>query len=80
MEQIQTGLYRHYKGKLYEVISLVRHSETREELVLYKALYETEYGSESLWVRPRSMFFESIEIEGKTVPRFEFAGSTENDS
>lgn len=64
----RTGIYRHYKGNLYEVIDLVKHSETMEELVLYKPLY----GKESLWVRPKEMFFESIEKDGKKIPRFEF--------
>jgi hypothetical protein len=77
-DQIKTGIYRHYKGKLYEVIALVHHSETVEELVLYKALYETEFGMDSLWVRPKKMFFETIEVDGKKVPRFEFIEEKKN--
>jgi hypothetical protein len=73
-EIIQTGKYQHYKGKLYEVIGIVKHSETMEELVLYKALYETEFGKDSLWVRPKSMFFEKIIINGEHVERFKFVG------
>ncbi|MBL8012509.1 MAG: DUF1653 domain-containing protein, partial [Candidatus Omnitrophica bacterium] len=46
------GIYQHYKGKKYEVLDICRHSETVEELVVYKALYPTEFGSDSLWVRP----------------------------
>jgi hypothetical protein len=69
---IQTGKYQHYKGKQYEVIGIVRHSETLEELVLYKALYETEFGIDSLWVRPKSMFFEKVVVNGKQVERFKF--------
>jgi hypothetical protein len=70
-----TGTYRHYKGKLYEVLGTVRHSETLEELVLYKPLYESpEFGKDQLWVRPRTMFFENVIVEGKTVPRFERIG------
>ena len=63
---ITPGRYRHYKGAEYQVIGLVRHSETEEWLVLYKTLY----GDFSNWVRPYAMFVENIEIEGKTVPRF----------
>ena len=64
------GRYQHYKGKYYELIDIVRHSETLEELVLYKALYETEFGMDSLWVRPKQMFFERIQVAGIEVERF----------
>ena len=64
----QKGLYRHYKGQQYEVIDVVHHSETREPLVLYRALY----GAHGLWVRPFSMFFEDVMIEGVEQPRFAF--------
>ncbi len=67
---IQPGRYRHYKGKKYEVIGIARHSETLEELVVYRALY----GEHGLWVRPRKMSEESIEVDGRRVPRFEFVG------
>ncbi|MBI2270121.1 MAG: DUF1653 domain-containing protein [Bacteroidetes bacterium] len=67
---IKPGIYRHYKGNLYEVISSVRHSETLEELILYKALYKSE--GENLWVRPKKMFGEHVEVEGKKVLRFTF--------
>ena len=67
---IPTGRYRHYKGKEYEVIGVARHSETLEELVVYRALY----GDKGLWVRPRAMFVERVEIEGKLVARFEYVG------
>jgi hypothetical protein len=63
------GLYRHYKGKLYRAISTARHSETLEEYVYYETLYDTEYGR--LWIRPASMWNETIIHEGKAVPRFE---------
>ncbi len=63
------GIYRHYKGKKYKVHRVVRHSETLEELVFYETLYETEYGS--WWVRPLAMFCGDVEIDGKTVKRFE---------
>jgi hypothetical protein len=66
---IQPGIYRHYKGKEYEVYDIARHSETEEELVVYRCLY----GDHSLWVRPLSMFSESVQLEdGSQVPRFEF--------
>jgi hypothetical protein len=68
MSSIQPGLYRHYKGTEYQVYALVKHSETEEELVLYKALYG-EYG---LWVRPLSMFTESVTVNGKKIDRFQF--------
>jgi hypothetical protein len=60
------GRYRHYKGKEYEVVGVVRHSETHEPLVLYKPLYNAT----GLWVRPHAMFFEEVTIEGVTQPRF----------
>lgn len=69
---IKTGKYRHYKGKEYEVIGIARHSETLEDLVVYKALYQPE--GENLWVRPHHMFTEEVVVEGKKMPRFEFLG------
>lgn len=64
---IVPGLYRHYKGKDYEVIGIAKHSETLEDLVVYKALYD----SGSLWVRPLKMFEENVEVNGEVVPRFQ---------
>ena len=64
---IPQGIYRHYKGSLYQVLHTARHSETEEALVVYRCLYG-EYG---VWVRPLAMFAETIEVEGKEVPRFE---------
>lgn len=61
------GRYRHYKGGEYEVLGVVRHSETLEPLVLYRALY----GERGLWVRPHAMFFESVEVDGVRKARFE---------
>lgn len=60
------GLYRHYKGKDYEVLGTATHSETGERLVVYRCLY----GDFDLWVRPLAMFMESVVVEGRTVPRF----------
>jgi hypothetical protein len=65
---IKLGLYRHYKGATYQVLDLVRHSETEEELVLYRALY----GERGLWVRPLAMFTQTVTVEGQQVPRFAF--------
>lgn len=65
------GIYKHYKGKKYEVIGVARHSETLEEFVIYKALYNsTEFGNQALWIRPKKMFFQMVKIDGKSVPRF----------
>ena len=63
---LQPGPYMHYKGLRYEVLGVVRHSETLEPLVLYRA----EYGERGLWVRPVAMFTEDVEIEGVRQPRF----------
>lgn len=60
------GLYRHYKGGMYEVIDTVRHSETLEPMTLYRALY----GQRGLWVRPAAMFEERVVIDGVEQPRF----------
>ena len=60
------GLYRHYKGGRYELLGVVRHSETLEPLVLYRPL-DSESGD---WVRPYGMFFERVEVDGREVPRF----------
>ena len=66
MESIKPGRYRHFKGKEYEVLGVARHSETEEELVVYRALY----GDFGLWVRPVSMWNETVEHDGKTFRRF----------
>ncbi len=68
MAEVKVGKYRHYKGKDYEVIGIAKHSETLEELVVYRALY----GDHLLWVRPKAMFLETVEVNGKKVPRFQF--------
>ena len=60
------GLYRHYKGMLYDVVDTVRHSETLEPMTLYRALY----GEQGLWVRPAAMFNEEVVIDGVRQPRF----------
>lgn len=70
MARIRLGKYQHYKGKPYEVIGVAKHSETLEELVVYRELY----GDHGLWVRPLKMFLEKVEVDGKKVPRFMFVG------
>ncbi|PHQ15210.1 DUF1653 domain-containing protein [Marinobacter profundi] len=60
------GRYRHYKGQDYEVLGVARHSETEEQMVVYRCLY----GDFSLWVRPLSMFLETVDVAGEQVPRF----------
>ncbi len=67
---VRPGRYRHYKGKEYHVIGCAKHSETEEELVVYRALY----GERGLWVRPVAMFLEDVLVAGKRLNRFEFIG------
>ncbi|HAU65724.1 MAG: hypothetical protein UT30_C0007G0004 [Candidatus Uhrbacteria bacterium GW2011_GWF2_39_13] len=68
---MKSGTYQHYKGGLYEVIGTARHSETLEELVVYQALYADEiYGDQALWVRPKTMFLETVIVNGTDVQRF----------
>lgn len=71
---IKTGRYRHYKGRDYQVLALVQHSETEEIMVLYRPLYGSPE-SRSLWVRPLAMFNERVVSEGQQVARFEFVES-----
>ncbi len=66
------GKYKHYKNKLYEVLGTAHHSETLEELVVYRALYmHEEFGENALWVRPLKMFIETVEVDGNVIPRFQ---------
>jgi hypothetical protein len=67
------GVYRHYKGNLYQVIDVARHSETEQEHVVYR----TMYGDYSLWVRPLDMFVETVEADGESQPRFAFVESSD---
>lgn len=69
---IKLGKYKHYKGNLYKVLGLVKHSETLEDLVLYECLYENPRSK--VWVRPLKMFNEKVELNGRMVPRFEYLG------
>jgi len=68
---LKKGLYQHYKGKKYELLDTVTHSETEERLVLYRALY----GEKGLCVRPYNMFFETVTINSKITPRFRYIGN-----
>ncbi len=70
LPETRPGRYRHHKGMEYEVLGAVRHSETLEPLVLYRALY----GGGGLWVRPHAMFFETVQADGRWQPRFAFIG------
>ena len=70
MDEIKPGRYRHFKGNEYEVIGLARHSETQEEMVVYRALY----GDFGLWVRPARMWNETVERDGKTFRSFTYIG------
>lgn len=68
--EIKPGRYRHFKGKEYQVIGMARHSETMEEMVVYRALY----GEGGLWVRPATMWNEMVERDGNTFCRFTYIG------
>ena len=70
MEQIRPGKYRHFKGGECRVFCMARHSETGEEMVVYQALY----GERGIWVRPASMWNETVERDGKTFQRFTYIG------
>ena len=72
LPSLPLGRYRHYKGGEYEVLGVVRHSETLEPMVLYRALY----GEAGLWVRPFAMFVEQLEHNGERQPRFAFVGGS----
>jgi len=69
---LKLGKYRHYKGNKYELVGIAKHSETLEELVVYRALY----GNHDLWVRPLKMFLEEVEVKRKKIPRFQYLGKS----
>lgn len=66
--KIKLGKYRHFKGGEYQVIAIAKHSETQEEMVVYRALY----GEGDVWVRPAYMWQETVEKDGKIMPRFSY--------
>lgn len=70
-----TGIYRHYKGKDYQIFQIATHSETGEQFVVYRCLY----GDYSWWVRPLAMFTETVTIAGETVPRFQLIKAMDSD-
>lgn len=70
--QLRLGLYRHYKGPQYKVEGVATHSETGEQLVVYRP----QYGERALWVRPLAMFIETVEHQGQSKPRFEWLGES----
>ncbi len=70
--EIRPGKYRHFKGDIMEVIGKALHSETQEEMVVYRHITGERAGELYYWVRPASMFMESIERDGKIIPRFEY--------
>lgn len=72
MNELKTGLYKPFKGGKYEVIGIAKHSETLEDFVVYKALYDNKVSK--LWIIPKEMFTESIIQDGKSIKRFEFIG------
>ena len=73
MAPIRPGRYQHFKGNLYEVLGVGRNPETKEEVVIYRALYESkEFGKNAFWVRPKKDFQEVVEHQGKLIPRFKF--------
>ncbi len=74
-DKIRLGKYRHFKGDMYQVIGIARHSETEERFVVYKALYTREgLDPDLLNIRPLEMFFETVTRDGKTFARFEYIG------
>ncbi len=72
MEDIKAGVYKHFKGDYYLILGLARHSETEEKFVVYVPLRPIK--GARITIRPREMFFEIIERNGKKFPRFEYIG------
>lgn len=73
--EIRHGTYRHYKNKNYAVLDCAIHTETGEELVIYRALY----GKRQLWARPKRMFLETVVVAGREVPRFQYLGDADGE-
>jgi len=75
MNEIKLGKYQNYKGNFYEVLGVAKHTETREEFVVYRSLYESpEFPLGTLWIRPKEMFLGEVEVNGQKVPRFRLVG------
>lgn len=70
MDIVINGVYEHYKGNRYLVVGVAKHSETLEDMVVYRQ----RYGEEGLWVRPLAMFLEDVQVNGKTLKRFQYIG------
>ena len=70
MTKFKLGIYQHFKGKKYQVIGVAKHSQTLEEFVIYNALYDNKLSK--LWIRPKNMFCQKIEKDGKTIDRFKY--------
>ncbi len=75
MNELKIGLYEHYKGNRYEVVGDAIHTETREHLVIYKALYKGNFKEGQLWARPLAMFLENVTVDGREIPRFRYLGA-----
>ncbi|MBQ9802468.1 MAG: DUF1653 domain-containing protein [Clostridia bacterium] len=71
--EVKIGRYRHFKGMEYEVLCLAKHSETLEDMVVYRALY----GEGTVWVRPAAMFLETVVKDGRELPRFTYMNEKE---
>jgi len=76
MKEIKKGIYRHYKGAQYRILNEAKNSETQEEQVIYQDIKNED----KIWVRPKKMFLEEVEVEGGKKPRFEFISEEEIDS
>jgi len=73
MVDVRLGKYQHYKGKFYEVIGVGHDSETLDEVIVYRALYDSpEFGKNALWIRPKKMFSGTVVVDGKKMQRFRF--------
>lgn len=76
--KIKTGLYKHYKGKMYFVLGSGKNSETLEDMVIYQAMYNSpQFGELPIWIRPLSMFLEYVKVDDKDEPRFTPLGDEE---
>ncbi len=79
MEQSLLGIYKHTKSwKMYQLLGFAHDTETLEQCAVYQSLYDSkEFWNNAMWVRPKSMFFENIILDGKLVPRFEYVAPVE---